>query len=85
MEIYFDSVRKHCWKSRKYWLPAYSPFPTMFSKGFFCRTYKPGIDWERVKDIIKVVMTTENLLHQLAINIGKYLSQKGKVCEINFR
>ena len=27
--------RKHCGKRRKCWLPAFSPFPTMFSKGFF--------------------------------------------------
>ena len=25
--------RKHCWKSRKCWLPAFSPFTKMFSKG----------------------------------------------------
>ena len=24
-------------KGEKCWLPAFSPFPTMFSKGFFCR------------------------------------------------
>ena len=27
--------RKHCGKRRKCWLPAFSPFPTMFSKAFF--------------------------------------------------
>ena len=27
-------VRKHCGKRRKCWLPAFSPFPTMFSKAF---------------------------------------------------
>ena len=32
--------RKHCGKSRKCWLPAFSPFPTMFSKGFFLRIVK---------------------------------------------
>ena len=26
--------RKHCGKKRKCWLPAFFPFPTMFSKGF---------------------------------------------------
>ena len=26
---------KNCKKRRKCWLPAFSPFPTMFSKGFF--------------------------------------------------
>ena len=27
--------RKHCGQMRKYWLPAFSHFPTMFSKAFF--------------------------------------------------
>ena len=27
--------RRHCGKRRKCWLPAFSPFLTMFSKGFF--------------------------------------------------
>ena len=31
----FDRVKKHCGKRRKCWLPAFSPFPTMFSKAFF--------------------------------------------------
>ena len=31
---------KHCGKRRKCWLPAFSPFPTMFSKGFFSRVVK---------------------------------------------
>ena len=26
--------RKHCGKRRECWLPAFSPFSTMFSKGF---------------------------------------------------
>ena len=30
----FVKVKKHCGKRRKCWLPAFSPFPTMFSKGF---------------------------------------------------
>ena len=32
--------RKHCGKRRKYWSPAFSPFPTMFSKVFFLRAVK---------------------------------------------
>ena len=28
-------LEKHCGKRRKCWLPAFSSFPTMFSKGFF--------------------------------------------------
>ena len=36
-EICFEKRRKHCGKRRKCWLPAFSPFPTMFSKGFLLR------------------------------------------------
>ena len=32
--------RKHFGKRRKCWLPAYFPFPTMFSEGFFLRVVK---------------------------------------------
>ena len=31
-EIHFGMNRKHCGKRRKCWLPAFSLFPTMFSK-----------------------------------------------------
>ena len=31
---------KHFGKRRKCWLPAFSPFPTMFSKGFLYRFLK---------------------------------------------
>ena len=40
--IPFGMVRKHCGKRRKCWLPAFSPFPTLFSKGFFFRVIKSG-------------------------------------------
>ena len=40
MEIWFGMGGKHCGKRRKCWLPAFSPFPTMFSKGFFPRVIK---------------------------------------------
>ena len=36
----FGKGRKHCGKRRNCWLPAFSPFPTMFSKGFFLRVVK---------------------------------------------
>ena len=39
-EICFVKDRKHCGKRRKCWLPAFSPFPTMFSRGFFLRGVK---------------------------------------------
>ena len=32
--------RKHGGNRRKCWLPAFSPFPTMFSQGFFLRVIK---------------------------------------------
>ena len=39
-EICFVKSRKHCRKKRKCWLPAFSPFPTMFSKVFSLRVVK---------------------------------------------
>ena len=39
-EICIWKSRKHCGKRRKCWLPAFSPFPTMFSKAFFSRGVK---------------------------------------------
>ena len=33
LKFCFGNGRKHCGKRRKCWLPAFSPFPTMFSKG----------------------------------------------------
>ena len=35
--VLFLSGRKYCEKRRKYCLPAFSPFHTMFTKGFFMR------------------------------------------------
>ena len=43
--------RKHCGKRRKCWLPAFSPFATMFSKGFFLKVIK------RRDSVIKVQVT----------------------------
>ena len=40
IEICFRKGRKHCGKRRKCWLPAFSPYPTFFSKGFFHRAFK---------------------------------------------
>ena len=34
-DICFGNGRKHSRKRRKCWLPAFSPFPTMFSRLFF--------------------------------------------------
>ena len=36
----FGNGRKHCGKGRKCWLLAFSPFPTMFSKGFLYMVFK---------------------------------------------
>ena len=33
----FDRVGKYSGKSRQCWLRAFSPFPNMFSKSFFCQ------------------------------------------------
>ena len=40
IEICVVMRRKHCGKRRKYWLPAFSPFATIFSKAFFSRGFK---------------------------------------------
>ena len=37
IELGFGKSRKHSGKRRKCWLPAFSPFPTMFSIGSFLR------------------------------------------------
>ena len=39
-DLYLWYGRKHCGKRRKCWLPAFSPFPTVFSKAFFLRVVK---------------------------------------------
>ena len=40
IEICFWKSRKHCGERRKCWLPAFSPFPTMFSKALVYRVIK---------------------------------------------
>ena len=40
IKVVFSLDRKHCGKRRKCWLPAFSSFPTMFSKGFFLQCVK---------------------------------------------
>ena len=44
-KISIGKGRKYCGKRRKCWLPAFSPFPSMFSKGFSVRgvSLKVGI------------------------------------------
>ena len=40
ISILFGKGGKHCEKRRKCWLPAFSPFPTMFSKNLFSLVIK---------------------------------------------
>ena len=52
-EICFVKGRKQCGKRRKWWLPALSPFPTMFSKGSLLGSLKVGIVCWRVESTLK--------------------------------
>ena len=40
IELALSLDRKHCWKRRKCWLPAFSSLPTMFSNGLFLGVIK---------------------------------------------
>ena len=40
LKFVFGRVDLHRWKRRKWWLPAFSPFSTMFSKAFLYRVVK---------------------------------------------
>ena len=44
LKFVLKKSRKYCGKRRKCWLPAFSPFPTMFSKVF-----SSGGVWYKVK------------------------------------
>ena len=46
--LFCRNSKKHCWKRRKCWLPAFSPFPAMFSKSLFLRSLKVATVWYRV-------------------------------------
>ena len=35
IEVCFEKGRKDCVKTRKCWLPAFSPFSTVFPEGYF--------------------------------------------------
>ena len=46
IETCFENGRKHCWKRKKCWLPAFSPFPAMFLKSLLCwGSLKDGFVW----------------------------------------
>ena len=49
-KLSFGKGRKNCGKRKKCWLPAFSPFPTIFSNGFYVRVVNVGIVCERVKE-----------------------------------
>ena len=40
LKFFFGKGRKHCGNRRKCWLPAFSPFLTMFTIGYFLRVMK---------------------------------------------
>ena len=40
ISIHSGKGRKHYGKRRKCWFPAFSPFPTLFSKGYFLKVIK---------------------------------------------
>ena len=44
-KLKFEYGGKHCGKRRKCWLPAFSPFPTKFSKAF---SFKAVKSWDCV-------------------------------------
>ena len=57
-KICFGKDRKHSRKRRKCWLPAFSPFPTMFSKRYFLRI---GKSRDYVVELSKLVAGNEEL------------------------
>ena len=67
-------VRRHCGKVRKCWLPAFSPFPTMFYKGFFFWVVKSrdcvvkGYDWSELKAFADDIT---NVTDKIEICFGK--------------
>ena len=62
MMIYvFDRVEKHCGKKRKCWLPAFSPFTTMFSKALFLRVI---MSHDCVAELISIIETPSNATNQ---------------------
>ena len=43
MNSLFERVANTVGEGEKWWLPAFSPFPNMFSKAFFSRVAKSGL------------------------------------------
>ena len=67
-----DWIRKHCWKRRKCWLPAFSPFPTMFLKAFQSRFVK---NWDC---LIKNQLLTTQSLFSTTLNEKPFEKRFGK-------
>ena len=57
--IYFGNGRKHCEKRGKCWLPPFSSFPTMFSKGFCHRVVKSRDCVVRVKLLWEILLQSK--------------------------
>ena len=60
-DLCFSLHRKHCGKRRKCWLPAFSPLPSLFSKGFFPRVVKSGLCGKELNHIFQ--STTHSLTY----------------------
>ena len=51
VEVCYGMSRKYCGKRRKCWMPAFSPFPTLSSKGVFLNPLPNDnfLDWTKLK------------------------------------
>ena len=85
MIFHLDRQENILEKRRKCWLPAFSPFLTMFSKGFFCRAVKTRDCFGKGKrgggGGGGNMFYTEIICKRQTIgisNIGKFLSKIGK-------
>ena len=58
IEIWLGKSRKHCWKRRKCWLPAFSPFLQCFPKFSFPGAIQVGVVWDGVKPTEKAELTS---------------------------
>ena len=74
--IYFLSYsRKHPGKRGESWLPAFSPFPTMFLKGFLYRVMKSPKCGKELH-VIQTSCVCETLLNAAAIVIFFFFFEK---------
>ena len=62
VEIWFEKNRKHFGERRKCCLPAFSPFPTLFSKGIFLRVVKSRDSVERVKQNWFLILKSKRVI-----------------------